>query len=272
MKTEYRIYTISDSLGETAGRIARAAANQFADCSYSIKNHPFINDVAVVQHILDEAAGHSSIVIFTTVIAEIRQAIIECCQRYQIDYIDVMKPSLELFARHLNQQPLNQPGMTHRLDENYFRRIDAIEFAVKYDDGKDPRGLQKADLVIVGVSRTSKTPLSMYLANRNYKVANVPIVPDVALPKELYQIARSRIIGLICAPEKLIGIRVERLRAMGLSAQSNYASMARVIEELEYADAIMKKLGCPIIDVSNKAIEETASVIIEMIKSNEEEQ
>ncbi len=271
MKKNYCIYTISDSIGETAGRIARATANQFADREYVIVNNPFITDVALVEHIIEDAANFSSIVIFTTVIEAVRQAIMEHCQKRGIKYIDVMRPSLEVFERHLGEKPINEPGITHRLDENYFRRIDAIEFAVRYDDGKDLRGLKKADLVIIGISRTSKTPLSMYLANNNLKVANVPIVPDVPLPQELYKVDRNKIIGLVCSPEKLNGIRRERLRSMGLNTDANYASMERIIEELEYADGIMKKLGCPVIDVSNKAIEETASMIVEIVKKNKEE-
>ncbi|PID79854.1 MAG: phosphoenolpyruvate synthase regulatory protein [Clostridiales bacterium] len=272
LKNLYYIYTISDSIGETNGRIARAAANQFDEREYIIKNYPFVLDVKLAEYVVDEAAEHSSIVIFTTVIAEIRKAIIARCKQYGIKYIDVMEPTLAVFESHLNEKSRNEPGATHRLDANYFRRIDAIEFAVKYDDGKDPRGLKKADVVIIGVSRTSKTPLSMYMANNHYKAANVPIVPGVPLPAELYQVDRKKIVGLVTSPQKLSEIRQERLRAMGLGAQANYASLERIIEELEYADGIMKKLGCPVIDVSNKAIEETASVIIEMIKKKNEEE
>jgi regulator of PEP synthase PpsR (kinase-PPPase family) len=157
--------------------------------------------------------------------------------------------------------------MMRKLDDEYFRKIEAIEFAVKYDDGRDPRGILRADIVLVGVSRTSKTPLSMYLAHKRYKVANVPIVPEVKPPDELYQIPRSKCVGLIISPDKLNEIRTERLKALGLGARANYASYERILEELDYAEKIMKRVGCPVINVSNKAIEETAGLILDILKS-----
>ncbi|MDR1160081.1 MAG: kinase/pyrophosphorylase, partial [Syntrophomonadaceae bacterium] len=137
-------------------------------------------------------------------------------------------------------------------------------FAVRYDDGKDPRGVELADVVLIGVSRTSKTPLSMYLAHKRIKVANVPLVPEVIPPEQLFTAAKGKIIGLIIRDEQLTNIRSERLKTLGLGGQASYASSKRVFEELEYAEKIMKKIGCPVIDVTNKAIEETASKILEI--------
>ena len=142
----------------------------------------------------------------------------------------------------------------------------AVEFAIKYDDGKNPWGLAKADLVIIGVSRTSKTPLSMYLANKQLKVANVPLVPEIPPPEELFKVPSSRIIGLLIDPYKLNEIRCARLKAMGLTDGANYADIHRIQEELEYARAIMQQLHCMIINVSNRAIEETASLILEYLR------
>jgi regulator of PEP synthase PpsR (kinase-PPPase family) len=168
----------------------------------------------------------------------------------------------------LKVAPSNKPGLVRRLDEEYFRRVDAIEFAVKYDDGRDPRGLLRADVVLIGVSRTSKTPLSMYLANKRLKVANVPLVPEVEPPQELFELPRERIIGLTIRSEQLNEIRTERLKALGLTAQANYAALDRINQVLEYSAKIMKRLGCPVIDVSNKAIEETANIILEVIRKS----
>ena len=149
-------------------------------------------------------------------------------------------------------------------------RIEAIEFAVKYDDGKDQHMLHEADLVLVGISRTSKTPLSIYIANKMYlKVLNIPLVPEIEPPKELFEIPKKKIIGLTNSIEMLNKIRTERVRCIGLRNGSNYSSLSRIIEELNYAEKIMKKLGCPIIDVSQKAIEETAQVILEIMKEQE---
>lgn len=156
------------------------------------------------------------------------------------------------------------------MDDKYFGRIEAIEFAVKYDDGKDQHMLHEADLVLVGISRTSKTPLSIYIANKMYlKVLNIPLVPEVEPPKELFEIPKKKIIGLTNSIEMLNKIRTERVRCIGLRNGSNYSSLSRIIEELNYAEKIMKKLGCPIIDVSQKAIEETAQVILEIMKEQE---
>ena len=145
--------------------------------------------------------------------------------------------------------------------------VEAIEFAVKYDDGKDPRGVKKADICLVGISRTSKTPLSMYLANKNYKVANIPLVPEVPPPKEIFEKDKRRIIGLVANPIILNEIRLIRLKALGLADNSSYANVDRINMELEYAKEIMERIGCIVIDVSNSAIEETAGIITDhMIK------
>ena len=164
------------------------------------------------------------------------------------------------------KQPLHEPGIMHKLDEEYFKKVEAIEFAVKYDDGRDPRGVLKADLVLIGVSRTSKTPLSQYLAHRRIKVANVPIVPEVDPPEELLSIDPAKCIGLKISPEKLIGIRTERLRTLGLSDSANYAKLERIKEELAYFEKVIDRIGCPVIDVTNKAVEETANIIYNMVK------
>ncbi len=261
----YLIYTISDAVGETAGRIAKAAAMQFEGASYDIENFPHVNDIKTVEDIIQRAAEHHAIVIFTSVVPKISYAITENCKAKGVECIDVMSPAIDCFSRFLTTPPSQKPGLSYKLDANYFKRIAAMEFAVKYDDGKDPRGLALADIIIIGVSRTSKTPLSMYMANFGYQVANIPIVPDVPLPKELYETDKSKIIGLITDPEKLCQIRSQRLRAMGLSSRSNYANIQRILDELDYAEKIMSKLACPIINTADKAIEETALEIREML-------
>jgi regulator of PEP synthase PpsR (kinase-PPPase family) len=149
------------------------------------------------------------------------------------------------------------------LDADYFRKVDAVEFAVRYDDAKDPSGVLKADIILIGVSRTSKTPLSMYLAHQKYKVANIPLVPELKPPKELFNVPAERIVGLTIGVPYLNTIRKERLKALGLPNSASYAAEDRILKELEYAEAIMKQLGCVVIDVSHRAVEETASLIME---------
>jgi hypothetical protein len=165
--------------------------------------------------------------------------------------------------------PRCEPGPIRVLDEDYFRKIEAIEFAVKYDDGRDPRGILRADIVLIGVSRTSKTPLSQYLAHKRFKVANVPIVPEVDPPEELFQVSPEKCFGLKISPEKLNEIRRERLKSLGLDDRAIYANIDRIKEELQYFDGIVKKIGCEVIDVTNKAVEETANVIMNIIRKRD---
>ena len=260
------IYIISDSIGETAEQVAKAAISQFETESYELRRFPFITDKNQIIEILEEAKHEKPVVIFTMVLEELKDFLVDEATKRGIAHIDVMSPIIKSIGSVLNFVPKREPGLIRRLDEKYFKKVEAIEFAVKYDDGKDPRGLKKADIVLIGISRTSKTPLSMYLAHKNMKVANVPLVPEVAPPKEIYEIPSKKIIGLTTNPMKLIEIRQERLKALGLKHEANYASMERILEELDYAEEIMKKLNCPVIDVSSKAVEESASIILEIFR------
>jgi len=267
---KYVIYIVSDSIGETAEYVARATAAQF-DREYEIVKFPFVREKSQIEEVIDEAKAHKSIVLYTTVIEEFKDFLKTSCTSNNIPCIDVMSTAMHSFQSFLDLEPKHEPGIIRRLDEKYFKKVEAIEFAVKYDDGKDPRGIKKADVVLLGVSRTSKTPLSMYLANKNLKVANVPLVPEVPVPKELYQIPKNRIIGLTTNPIKLNEIRQERLKALGLSDTATYANLDRILEELDYADKIMKAIDCPIIDVATKAVEETANIIIDIMRDNQSE-
>ncbi len=266
---KYYIYIISDSLGETAEYVAKATASQF-DRKYEIRKNSYIRHKDQLMDILDEAKNHQSIILYTTVIDEFKEIIKVQCNEYNLVSIDILGIAMDTFQTFLGLEPRHEPGIIRKLDEKYFKRVEAIEFAVKYDDGKDTRGLKNADIVLLGVSRTSKTPLSMYLANKNFKVANVPLVPEVSIPKELENVDPRKLIGLTTNPVKLNEIRQERLKALGLRDTASYANLNRILEELDYADKIMKEYSCPIIDVSNKAVEETANLIIDIINEREE--
>ena len=263
------VYVISDSVGETAQQVAKAAISQFSiSDNYEIRRFPYVVDKKFLIEILNSGKNEDAIILYTLVNEELSNLTREYCQSQKLSNIDLMSPILREISNKINKKPKMEPGTIRKLDETYFKRVEAIEFAVKYDDGKDPRGVLKSDIVLVGISRTSKTPLSMYLANKNIKVANVPLVPEIPLPKELNNINPNKIIGLTNTPEKLNKIRQERLKALGLSSNANYANIERILEELDYSDSVMKKLGCPVIDVSNKAIEETAGIIIDLMKEN----
>jgi len=268
MKNTLTVYILSDSIGETGELLAKAALSQFNSGKYHIKRFPFVNDKEQILEVFSEARKEPSIIIFTIVIEELKKFIEELGKEYNIPTVDLMTPALDAMSSVLQFQPKRESGLIRKLDENYFRKVEAVEFAVKYDDGKDPRGIAKSNIVLVGISRTSKTPLSMYLAHKNYKVANVPLVPEVPPPKELFEKDNRRVIGLIANPIKLNEIRQERLKSLGLDNSANYANIDRINMELEYSKEIMKKIGCLVIDVSYKAIEETAGIIIEHLKEN----
>lgn len=267
MGTEINIFVVSDSIGETAEQVAKAAISQFEIDFKNIKRYSYINSVDQIENIINKASLTKSVILFTLVVNELRNYMIEKAKEKNIQAIDLLGPILNSIEKVIGFNPKGEPGIIRKLDEKYFRKVEAVEFAVKYDDGKDVRGIKKADIVLIGISRTSKTPLSMYLAHKNIKVANIPLVPEVEPPKELFEIDNKKIIGLTANPIKLNEIRQERLRALGLSSKASYASMDRILEEIEYAEKIMMKLGCKIIDVSVKAVEETAGIILEMIKN-----
>jgi [pyruvate, water dikinase]-phosphate phosphotransferase / [pyruvate, water dikinase] kinase len=262
------IYALSDSIGETAELVARATASQFDSGEFDIIRVPYINSVELIAETVGEAAKHTCIICHTLVSPHLREALLEQASYYHIPTVDIMGPMIHAVQSLSVLQPKLKPGLIHKLDQEYFKRVEAVEFAVKYDDGKNPWGLLKADIIIVGVSRTSKTPLSMYLAHKKLKVANVPLVPEVPPPEELFAVSPERIVGLVIDEFKLTDIRAERLKTMGLASNASYANLDRIAAELVYAKTIIRKLGCPTIDVSNKAIEETANKILEIAQRN----
>lgn len=264
------VYVLSDSVGETGEFVARAAASQYNGSSVHIRRIPYVSDEQTIREAIDEALKTKSVVVYTMVQPHLRDIVTQLCQEAKLPHVDVMGPTMAAFAQVMDSQPMLEPGLVRKLDEQYFRRVEAIEFAVKYDDGKDPRGLALADLVLIGVSRTSKTPLSMYLAHKQIKVANVPLVPEVQPPEELFSVPREKVVGLTISPYQLNEIRKERLLALGLKHQSSYASMERILNELEYSEGIMKRVGCPIFDVTNKAVEETAGKLLELIRRRQD--
>ena len=264
------MYLISDSIGETAEFVVKAVASQFNSGHVDIKRTPFVSDVETIMDVLEDASRTKGMIAYTLVLPELRRIIQEESKRRDLITVDVMGPMMDAFGQLLDIDPHLEPGLVRRMDEEYFRRVAAIEFAVKYDDGKDPRGLLLADVVLIGVSRTSKTPLSMYLAHKRLKGANLPLVPEVEPPEELFWVPPNKVIGLTINPRQLNEIRQERLKALGLHAQANYASMERILEELEYAENIMRKVGCPMFDVTNKAVEEVANKILQVIREEQQ--
>ncbi len=265
------VYVVSDSIGETAEFVVKAVASQFDAEQILIQRISFVEDLETINEIVEEAVQYRSVIVYTLVLTALRQEMERLAAEKDLIIVDLMGPMLDAFGKVTDISPRMEPGLVRKLDEQYFRRVAAIEFAVKYDDGKDPRGLLLADVVLVGVSRTSKTPLSMYLAHKKIRSANLPLVPEVEPPEEIFWFPAKKIMGLTIRPEILNAIRLERLKALGLKAEASYASMERILEELDYAEGIMKRLGCRVFDVSNKAVEEVANKILACLREDDGE-
>lgn len=264
MSAKSLIFVVSDSVGETADLVARAAISQY-NSGIEIRRYPLIVDPSSVREVVEAARANGALILYTIIVPELRQVMQQEVQRLDVPAVDLMGPVMDAIGRHTGREPKLEPGLLHRMDEQYFRRVDAVEFAVKYDDGKDPRGCLRADLVLLGVSRSSKTPVALYLAHQRLRVANIPLVPEVPVAKEVFQVPTGRVVGLRVAAEQLLHIRQERVRTMGLRAAPGYASIERIVQELEYAEEVYRKLGCPVVDVTNKAIEETAVRVLEIV-------
>jgi len=258
------LHVVSDSSGETAARLSEAVAAQFPEQEFEVVRHPRITAVEDVHLAAARARGRRAVVMFTLVEPELREVMRALCKRYRLHYCDLLGHPMEAVARVSGSPAKRQPGAPTVLDSSYFRRIAAIEFAVRYDDGAGAHRLREADVVLVGVSRSSKTPLSMYLAYLGYKTANVPIVKGIEPPAELWTLDPAKVVGLTIDAEALAEIRGERVRGMG--GGGRYAELAEIYDELEYAASVHKRLGCPVIEVSNLAIEETARRIVRIVE------
>jgi len=265
-KGKPKVFVLSDSLGDTAEAVVLAAAAQFNAGGVDIRKFGHVQTVEGIDRILEMASVENAVVVHTLVKPEMRDYAMKKASDLGITAVDILGPVMEAMSTITEADPKFEPGLKHRLDDDYFRRVEAIEFAVNADDGKNLSALPLADVVLIGVSRTSKTPVSLYLAQRGYRVANVPLIPELSPPKELMDVPRDKVVGLTLSPEKLARVRKQRLKSMGLKEDSSYADPGRILAELEYADKIFRDIGCSIIDVTDKAIEETALNVTEIIE------
>ncbi len=256
------IYLCSDGVGETAEAVAQATIRQFAGERVRLKRYAPIKDEDEIVRVVTEAEGSGGFIAFTLVQPELREMMREEAAKRGVRAVDVLGPMMQAYVDTLGGLPKREPGLLHTLDEEYYKRIEAVEFAVKFDDGKDARGLIQADVILIGVSRTSKTPLSIYLAHKGIRVANLPLIPEVKPPHELFAGTAGLIIGLTMDGSRMAEIRSERLKEMGLPPAASYASEKRIREELAYSESIMDRVGCRRIDVTRRSIEETAAIII----------
>lgn len=263
-----KIYAVSDSIAETAEQVAKATASQFSEAIEVIRV-PYIKTPKDVDRFVNNFETNSKVMVISTIVmVETREFLIQRCLEKGIHISNVLAPGISIAARMMDTKPEYKPGAIWDMDAEYFRKIEAIEFAIQYDDSKDYNGIRHADVILVGLSRTSKTPLCMYLAHKGIKAINIPLVPEIPIPEEMYKLDKKKIIGLKIDPLQLIEIRKRRLdKFKGLSTEFQYANEARILEELEYSDRVMRRLGCITIDVTKRAIEDTALIIMNRLKS-----
>ena len=262
MKT---VIVMSDATGETAERMVRAALLQFGASAANVRLYSRVRLESEVERIIERAAELRALLVFTVVDNDERDLVWQLVERYNVDAVDLIGTLMGKLTSFLSAEPSGVPGLLHTIGEDYFRRIEAVEFAVKNDDGAEPRNLPKADLVLVGISRTSKTPLSTYLAQKGLRVANVPLVLGVDPPEQLEEVEDHKVYGLIIQPDSLVRIRRARLAHLGMPEDSSYGTRQHINNEIAYSREIFRKRpNWPVIDVTNKAIEETAADILRL--------
>ena len=259
----YQIFAVSDATGEMAMNIAFAALRQFKVENVNIVRKSRVTDRPKMAALITEAKKKHAIILFTFVGQHLRDQFIEECNQQRVVAVDIMGPVMDVLTNYLHSHPSDVPGLKYKQTSEYFRRQEAIEFTVKHDDGMGLDTLGQADIILLGISRTSKTPLSVYLAFRGHKVANIPLVREVPIPQELDSVEKSKMVGLTISGEKLAQFRETRLIKLGRPLSEEYANLDRINEEMAYAAQVFDKVGnIPVIDVTGKAIEEIATEVL----------
>jgi hypothetical protein len=266
--TPVELHMVSDATGETAQRLVQALEAQFPDQEFIEIRHPRVESVSDLQLAVDRMRGRAAVVVYTLVEPELREAMRTLCRKAKLHYCDLLGHPIDAIARVSGQAARMKPQARPPLNDAYFRRMTAIEFAVKHDDGTGS-GLREADVVLVGVSRTSKTPLSIYLGYLGYRTANVPLVKGIEPPEALWSVDPGKIVGLTIDAQRLAEIRGERIRWM--RGDRKYASLVEIYDELEYAEQVHRRLGCPVIEVSELSIEEIALRIVRFVEERRQE-
>jgi hypothetical protein len=258
----FNVHLVSDSTGETLGTVMRAAAAQFENVVPLERIHSLVRSEKSLDQALQDIEGHPGVVWFTISDHGLRRKLEDFCTSRAIPVLPVLDPSVHMLSRHLGMASSERVAAQHVMDAEYFRRIDAIHFALAHDDGQNYSRLHNADVILVGVSRTSKTPTCVYLANRGIMAANVPLVPHVPPPKELFEINGPLVIGLKISVERLIQIRTQRLRTINESTETDYTDEDRVREEVIWANRLFAQNNWDVIDVSRRSVEETAAAVL----------
>ena len=263
-KRSFHLHLVSDATGETCITIARAAAAQFQGVDAVEHLWSLVRTESQLRRVLAHVEAEPGVVMFTLVDPQLRTLLHEECGRIDVPCIPLLDTAIAALSGFLGVESGNQPGRQHVIDASYLRRIDAMNYALGHDDGRSPATLREADIVLVGVSRTSKTPTCFYLANRGLKAANVPVVPGCTLPPELMVLKDALVVGLTCHPALLIDVRRSRMRMIGDIGETGYVDPAQVEEEVRQARRLFAQAAWPVIDVSHRSIEETAAAILQL--------
>ncbi len=265
-KKNLKVIIISDGTGETAKSMTRAAFTQYQDKEIFFTRYKNVRTKEHIDGIFQEAAFHHDMLVYTIVSPELRKYVNELCKKEYVRSVDLLGPLLSNFANIFETEPDYQPGLLHAVNDKYYEKVAAVEFTLNHDDGRNLKSLDECDVVLVGISRTSKTPLSIYLSMEGLKVVNIPIILNMPLPENLFKIDQRKIFGLTIDPDTLTEIRMNRLSKLGTNANGDYATQRKVAEEIEWANKLFEEnRRWPVFNVTNKALEETAAEIIKML-------
>ena len=262
--TRLNLHLVSDSTGETLEMIAKAAIAQFDDPDVSRHFWPMVRSRQHLDRIVPDLADNPGLVLFTLVNPDTRKRLEDHCRHLGLPAVPVLDQVTSALEAQLGQEAHGRPGRQHSMDDDYFKRVDAIQYTIAHDDGVAHEDWEEADIVLAGVSRSSKTPTSIYLANRGFKTANIPIVPESPPPKALFGLRHPLVVGLTTAPDRLVQIRRNRLLSLNEGTQTPYVEEEKVKSELQYARRMFADNGWPVIDVTRRSIEESAAAIIRL--------
>jgi regulator of PEP synthase PpsR (kinase-PPPase family) len=262
----FHLHLVSDSTGETLIAASRAAAAQYEGVSSIEHVYPLVRSKGQLHRAIAEIEGAPGIVLFTMVDQELARDLEAACKEMGVPCLSVLQPILDLFQSYIGTSTRHRPGAQHMLNAEYFRRIEALNYTMMHDDGQQTENFEAADVVLLGVSRTSKTPTSIYLANRGIKTANIPLVPDVPLPEPVLALRKPLVVGLLASPERIVQLRENRLIALNANPDSPYVDRLLVADEVRRARKLCNMHGWPVIDVTHRSIEETAAAVIDLYK------
>jgi len=265
---EKTVYILSDGTGQSAINIIKACLIQFEDPKIKLSVYSKVDNEDKIVTILEKAGRHKAFVAFTIAKKSLRRLVHEICHKKEIIHHDILGPPVEKLSAFLGSEPIENPNLLRKVDSKYFKRIEAIEFSINHDDGKNLKNIEEADIIILGLSRTSKTPTSFFLAQQGYKVVNIPIVPEVGVPDEVYKVDQDKIVCLMMEPDTLQKIRLERLKHYKIA--NRYTNINNILEEVEFIYTLKDKhRQWHVVDTTNKSVEETAREILMKIYGRE---